>query len=96
MTALGATLGAVDPQVFDLLCALCFSTYASAEYQLGARCGNRTEKMLDGCAGKLIAIEPRGAKPPRRGRRKAVTAAGDEAPSREGGAAGALSASASK
>ena len=65
--------------VFDLLCALCFSTYASTMFQRGAVCGAVTEKRPDACPGRLIETEPRSIKQPRRERRKRGTADAAEA-----------------
>lgn len=67
------------PLVLDLMCALCFVRYASAVFARGAACRATSEKLADGCPGKLIATEPRSATQPRRERRKreAVAAAAD-------------------
>src|SRR5260370_74667 len=56
------------PQRLHLLCPGCFTWYASAVRQRGVRCDDTT-KWVDGCAGKLIATEPRQAKQSRRSRR---------------------------
>jgi hypothetical protein len=67
----------VTAPVLDLLCPLCFVLYASAAVQRGARCGAVSDKVPDGCSGKLIETEPRTAKPRRlsRGDRKTAGAA---------------------
>jgi hypothetical protein len=56
--------------VFDLLCAICFTLASTSTAQRGARCGAVTEKVADGCPGKLIETEPRTVKPHRERRKR--------------------------